>query len=360
MKYFMKKIDGGRRNAAGVPSGELAMIFPQLGKIADFTVDAFRERVFTPGSTFFLFLWQTLNSAACAETVQKAALHYWKSKGKTVSSGTSAYCQARKKLSETFLEKVFGLVADSCESETRDAYLWMGRNVRIVDGTSVSMPDTPENRKEYPQPSGQKKGCGFPVARILAVFSLASGALVNFASSSLRSGEQTLFRGVMHLFGRGDVILADRGFCSYSGMEALMEGGVDFIIRMREKIIKNFTVVKRLGKDDVIIRWRKPPCRPKGMGREEWIRLPDEILLRKIRYPVSIPGFRTDSVTILTSLTDPVLFPKKAFVELYLRRWNAELNLRHIKTTMEMDVLRCLTPDMIRKEILVHLIRTML
>ena len=106
---------------------------------------------------------------------------HWKNKGKTVSSGTSAYCQARKKLSGTFLEKVFGLVSDSCESETKDAYLWRGKNVKIVDGTSVSMPDTPENQGEYPQPSVQKKGCGFPIARILAVFSLASGALVKFA-----------------------------------------------------------------------------------------------------------------------------------------------------------------------------------
>ncbi|MDP2816538.1 MAG: IS4 family transposase, partial [Rectinemataceae bacterium] len=226
----------------------------------------------------------------------------------------------------------------------------------IVDGTSVSMPDTPENQKEYPQPSGQKKGCGFPVARILAVFSLASGAIVKFASSSLRSGEQTLFKGLMHVLSRGDVILSDRGFCSYSAMEELMGKGVDFVVRMREKIIKNFTVVRKLGKDDVIIRWRKPPYRPKGMSREEWKQLPDKIYLRKIRYHVAVPGFRTDSVTILTSLIDPVLFPKESFAGLYLRRWNAELNLRHIKTTMKMDVLRCLTPDMIRKEILIHFI----
>ena len=356
MKYYMNKIEGSRRNAAAIPSGELAVIFPQLGNIVNFTVSAFRERVFTPGSTFFLFLWQTLNSAACAETVQKAAFHHWKNKGNTISSGTSAYCQARKKLSETFLEKVFALVVGSCEQETPVAYVWKGRNVKIVDGTSVSMPDTPENQGVYPQPSVQKKGCGFPIARILAVFSLASGAIVNFASSSLHTGEQTLLRSIMHLFSCGDVILSDRGFCSYSDMEKLMGMGIDFVIRMREKTIKNFIVVKKLGKDDLLIILRKPDCRRKWMSKEKWSQVPDEICLRKITYHITIPGFRTASVTVLTSLIDPVIFPKKSFAELYMRRWNAELNLRHIKTTMKMDVLRCLTPDMVRKEILVHFI----
>jgi len=208
----------------------------------------------------------------------------------------------------------------------------------------------------YPQPSVQKKGCGFPIARILAVFSLASGAIVNFASSSLHTGEQTLLRSIMHLFSCGDVILSDRGFCSYADMEKLMGMGIDFVIRMREKTIKNFIVVKKLGKDDLLIILRKPACRPKWMSKEQWSQVPDEICLRKITYHITIPGFRTASVTVLTSLIDPVIFPKKSFAELYMRRWNAELNLRHIKTTMKMDVLRCLTPDMVRKEILIHFI----
>ena len=270
-------------------------------------------------------------------------------KGKA-SPSTSGCCQARDRIPEELLGRVLAGTSEALESRADKCRLWRGRIVKIVDGTSVSMPDTPENQTEYPQPSGQKAGCGFPIMRILAVFSLATGALLAYAKGSLHTGENTLLGKMASAFSAGDILLADRGFCSYAIIAGLMGGSVDILIRMREKMIKNYVVSRKLGKKDFLIRWRRPASIRIKQG------LPEELCLRMTTYRINVRGFRTKEITVLTTLTDHILLPPESFAELYLRRWNAEINLRHLKTTMGMDILKCLTPGMVRKELAMHMI----
>lgn len=241
---------------------------------------------------------------------------------------------------------------------SRDAaQLWQGRCVKVVDGSSVSMPDTVANQALYPQPKGQKPGCGFPVMRIVAVFSLASGALLHLAKSALLVSERTLFHGLWEAaFQREDVVLADAGFCSYADLYLLGQRGVDCVMRNNQQRTKRAVQFKRLDKMDRLVHWHKPRTRPQWITPEQWSLITERMTVREIEVAVDIQGFRTRAMTLVTTLIDPRAFPKRSFVELYRRRWMAELFLRDIKITMRMDVLRCKTPEMIHKELYMHLI----
>ena len=219
------------------------------------------------------------------------------------------------------------------------------------------MPDTPANQAAYPQPKGQKPGCGFPVMRIVAVFSLASGALLHVAKSALSTAERTLFHHVWEAaFEREDVLLADAGFCSYADLYLLGQRGVDCVMRNHQRRTKGLTELKRLDKADRLIAWHKTRVRPQWLATEQWEPVPERMTVREIDVSVDIPGFRTRTLKLVTTLLDPGAFPKRAFIELYRRRWMAELFLRDIKVTMRMDVLRCKTPGMVQKELYMHLI----
>jgi len=233
---------------------------------------------------------------------------------------------------------------------------WCGRAVKVVDGSGLTMPDTPENQARYPQPRSQKPGCGFPAMRIAALFSQSSGLLLGLAKDSLRVAETTLFRQLWHCLEAGDVLLADRGFCSYADFYFLGLRGIDCVMRNHQRRTVGIQQIERLGKDDRLIRWLKmKPC-PKWLTKKQWRTVPDTLLLRELAITVNVPGFRTNSIIVATTLLDAKQFPKQALAELYYRRWRAELFLRDIKITLGMDVLRCKSPDMVEKELLMHLI----
>ena len=242
------------------------------------------------------------------------------------------------------------------QAAAKDQKLWYGRQVKIADGSCVSMPDTLANQQAYPQPSAQKPGCGFPVMRIVVLFSLVTGAILGLARASLRVGEGTLFRNLWDLFQPGDVALTDSGFCSYADVFLLLQRGVDCVMRNHQRRKVGLSLVKRLGKADRVIQWHKTTTRPKWMDKDEWRLMPDRLTVREISFSVALRGFRTHEITVVTTLLDPQAFPKQAFTELYRRRWLAELFLRDMKTTMEMDVLRCKTPAMIHKELAMYVI----
>ena len=225
----------------------------------------------------------------------------------------------------------------------------------MVDGSSVSMPDTPENQERYPQPSAQTAGCGFPVMRIVAVFSLGTGVLLDLAKGTLKVHERTLFRQLWDNFQAGDVALADTGFCSYGDFYYLGLRGVDCVMPNHQKRKVGLDVVKRLGKGERLVAWHKGP-RPRWLTEEEWCDVPDRLRVREITTHVDLPGFRTEKIVTVTTLLDRRRFPKAAIEELYRRRWMAELWLGDIKTALGMDILRCLTPDMVEKELWMHLI----
>jgi hypothetical protein len=316
-----------------------------------------RQRLFSPLITFWAFLAQVLSpNSPCREALRKVQAWWFLKHKIKISAATSAYCQARARLSNGVLQFIHEHLAQRMESNATKDQLWMGRTVKIVDGTNLSMPDTPENQEAYPQPSSQKSGCGFPMMKLTAIFSLASGALLQFARGNLRVHEAQLFRSLWNSLSRGDVILADRGFCSFATIASLLGRGVDCVLRLHQSRRVNFRRGKRLGHDDRLVRWSKPRTCPETWDPQEFAALPKEITLRQIRLQVPCKGFRTQTVVLVTTLLDAAVYPAECLRGLYFERWSVELHFREIKTVMALDVLRCLTPEMIEKELHMHLI----
>ncbi len=234
-------------------------------------------------------------------------------------------------------------------------HLWYGRVVKVVDGSSVSMPDTEDNQVSYPQPSSQKKGCGFPVMRIVATFHLASGALLELRKGRLAVHERTLWHQMWDTYQAGDVVLADRGFCSYADYWMLLKQKVDCVMRLHQQR-KEKPVIQILGKNDHLVQWKKTRKSPKWLTPQQWEKLPEFMTVRHVRVDIDRPGFRTKKVIVATTLLDHKRYPPQAIADLYLRRWMAELFLRDVKTTMNMEVLRCRTTHMIHKELAMFII----
>jgi len=316
-----------------------------------------RQRFFPQGLTFWAFLSQVLSpESPCRETVRKVQAWYAARRLPRPGSGTAAYCNARSRLSRDTLLDIHRHTADESQRRVSSEQLWCGRRVKVVDGTGVSMPDTPQNQRAFPQPSNQKKGCGFPVAKLVGCFCLASGALLHWAEGTLRVHESKLFRKLFAFFLPGDVALTDRGFCSYVDIAILLRAGVDTVMRLHQARPSDLRKGKRLGPNDRLVTWQKPKQRPRGCTVADWRRVPDSLALRLVFVSVQVPGWRTQSLVVVTTLLDPVRYPAADIARLYLRRWAVELFFRDIKITLGMDVLRCQTPAMVRKEIVMHAI----
>jgi hypothetical protein len=317
-----------------------------------------RDRIFTAQVTFWAFVAQILSpGSSCREMVRR--VEAWgcrTASGKgPLSASSSAYCQARARLDPEALEMVNGHLCWSLERNVLNGERWLaGRPVKIVDGTGLSMPDTAANQALWPQPSGQKPGCGFPHMKLVGLFSLSSGALLESATGNLRVHESVLFRGLWSKLKKGDIILGDRGFCSYAALAALQQRGVDSVMRLHQKRRADFTAGQALGPEDRQVTWQKPAQRPETWSAQEFAALPETLTLRMIHLRVESPGYRTRSVVLVTTLLDPVLYPAAAIRELYGERWNVELHFQQIKVSLAMDVLRCKSPELIEREVLLH------
>ena len=305
---------------------------------------------------FWLFLSQVLSAdRACRETLRNF-LGRLALQGKSASGRTAGYCRARRRLRQEDLDPTHERLVRQVRSEHSPRGLWLGRPVKVVDGSGLSMPDTPANQKLYPQPKGAKRGCSFPVMRVVAIFCLGTGVLIGLAKEALTVSERALFRSLWNLLEPGDVVLADRGFCGYAEFYFLKERGVDCVMRNHQRRTVGKTLLQRLAAGDRLILWHKSKPAPTWPDKLTWQAMPQTLTLREITFQVSIKGFRVEAVTVATTLLDPKRFPTSAFADLYRRRWQAELFLRDIKTTMGMDILRCKTPEMIHKELTMHLI----
>lgn len=314
-----------------------------------------RIRLFSPSRMFWLFLFQVLSpDGSCREVLRGFLAWLAAGEGKTASVRTTAYCKARAKLSLKDIRRLNSqVVRKVCAMGSADD-LWCGRKVKVIDGSSVSMPDTRQNQCVWPQTKSSRPGCGFPVMRLAAIFSLASGAMLALAGGSLHDGEGTLFRSLWRFLRPGDVALGDRGFCSYANFFLLAARGVDCVMRKHQRRIAR--VSKKLGGNDYLMEWAKTSVKPAWLTKRQWETMPGKMVVREIMVAVGINGFRTQNITIATTLTDPVAFPAQAFADLYLKRWRVELYLRDIKTTMGMDILRCKSPEMVVKELWMHVI----
>ena len=314
-----------------------------------------QEAIDTPPVTLWAFLSQVLFKGelrSCVAAVARVAVLLVALERGPCSSNTGAFCRARGKLSQKVIHRIVVDVAEGCEGQVEAAWLWHGRHVYLVDGTTVSMPDTPANQKEYPQMPLQPAGLGFPIVRLVVLLSLATGMLKDMAMgpyAGKRTGETALLRQLLGRLAPGDILLADRYYCSYFMIAMLMESGLDLVTRVHQRRAVDFRRGRGLGKDDHIIQWRLPQ-KPDWMDQQTYDRMPASIEVRELRVHVAQPGFRTESFVVVTTLTDPAEYAKDDVAELYHRRWLAELDIRAIKITLGMDILRCKTPEMVRKE----------
>jgi len=319
-----------------------------------------RRRLFSKENTFWAFFSQVLDAdGGCLEVIRKLQAFAAMRSKPLPSSSTAAYCQARKKLDLATLKAIFlhtvQQLQDQPNPNTDPLHC---RRVVVVDGTGVSMPDTAENQQVWPQRNSQKPGCGFPQATICACFSLRTGALLSYEMGNKKSHELPLLRKQWGTFQPGDIFLGDKGFCSFYDVHCFSERGVDSVITLARRIpVTEAESVNVLGEDDLLIHWKKPVrTKASSYSQADWESLPESLLLRQIKVTVSQPGFRVSTFYIITTLLDAEDYPANDLADLYFQRWDVELFFRDIKTTMGMDILRCKTPEMVHKEILMHLI----
>lgn len=309
------------------------------------------ETVFTPLVTLKAFLLQVLSETGCCKEAVSQVLTERVSNGYEANSmNTGPYCKARNRLPLTLLKEAVISSAQALNQQASEAWLWKGFQVILVDGTTLLMPDTQDNQKAYPQQSTQKAGLGFPIVRMVGLLSLSARCCIGYATAPYQgkgTGETSLFSQLIEMLGAKDLLLADRFYTSYAIMVMLIEQETAFVFRQSANAKTDFRKGQRLGAKDHIICYKKPRRKPVWMSKEDYEKLPDEVLIRE---------FAVNGTVYVTSLMDTKKYPKKILAELYSKRWNVELDFRTIKTHMGMEMLRCKTAEMIDKEIAVNLL----
>jgi hypothetical protein len=320
----------------------------------------FRERVYTPLVTLWVFLSQVLDpDPSCRQAVSRLLVHRRQQGLPPCSTDSGSYCEARQKLPEKLFQRLVQKTGAELEQQVPPEWDFHGRQVKVVDGTTVSMPDTPANTAAFDKARNQHGAGPFPVARMVVLFGLATGAALEAVIGPCRgkkTGELSLFRSLHHTLAAGDLVLGDRFFCTFSDITRLLGRGIDCVFRLSSSRRADFRRGRRLGRGDHVVTWSKPTIRPQGMTPAEFAKLPKDLQVREVRVRVRTPGFRVRSLVVVTTLLDPLEFPPTEIAALFRQRWQAELHLRSIKTILRMDVLRCLTPEMVRKEIWTHLL----
>lgn len=324
-----------------------------------------RACLLTPLLTMWTFLMQVLAAdgscrAAVARLMALLAAG-GDGHGTTCEPQTGPYCKARQRLPESLLSRLMRETGRSLHHQfPADTQGRLGgRPLKLVDGTICSMPDTPENQSIWPQPSTQKPGLGFPLVRLVAILSLNCAVVLDVAMgpyAGKQQGETALFRTMMSGLEAGDIMLADRYYASYWMIALLLEHNVDSVFRQHQLRAIDFRRGRRLGKDDHIITLVKPSQRPVWMEEETYQRLPETLEVREVRVRIHQRGFRVRSLVLVTTLVDANIYSQREIAEAFRQRWHVELDMRAIKQTMGMSVLRCKTPGMVRKEIWMHLL----
>jgi len=325
-----------------------------------------RERTLNPVTTIQLFFVQILHgNTACTHLRHLTKLNVT----------ASAYCQARMKLPLTVFEQLLRSTSDALQHHPLDEGRWLGHRTFWVDGSSFSMPDTPALQEHFGQPGKQLPGCGFPVAHLLALFHAGTGLVLQILAAPLRTHDLSEVVALHPDLRPGDVLVADRGFCSYAHLALLVQAGVHAVFRMQQKHLVDFTPgrphveprtrgkghegqprsawLQQLGKHDQLVHWLKPLAGPQWMDKEQFRHLPERLEVRELQYRVHRKGFRVTTITLVTTLLDATCYPVEALAQLYYARWGIETNFAHLKTTMGLDVLKCKTVDGILKELIV-------
>jgi hypothetical protein len=322
----------------------------------------------TPAAIIHWFLVQVLHGNTALTHVSLLA-------GRAFTG--SAFCQARARLPLAVFQTVLREMIKALIPTTESVGRWRGHRTFLIDGSAFSMPDVPALQAHFGQPGNQAKGCGFPVAHILALFHAGTGLLLEVTAAPLRSHDMAGIMGIFPLLMAGDVLVADRGFCSFAHLAMLMSKGAHAVFRLHQKQIVDFTPgraharpgqqrapkgmprsrwLSACGLMDQVVEYFKPAQRPKWMSEEEYKALPESIKVRELRYRLTAPGFRTREVTLVTTLLDAAVYTADALADLYGTRWRVEENLKSLKQTMKMDVLKCNTVAGVLKELTMYAI----
>ena len=315
--------------------------------------------VYTPAVTLWAFLAQCLSaSKSCVAAVARVLVLRVALGLPPCGAGSGAYCKARAKLPESLLRRLTYQTGVTLEQQAPDAWRWRARRVLLVDGCELSMPDTPANQEEYPQLKNQKPGLGFPRLRLVVLLAFATAALVGAALGPVKgkgSGETERFRTLLDRLAAGDVIVADRYYCTW-WLVALAQGrGADVCFRLHHLRHYDFRKGRRLGQGDHVASWPKP-ARPAWMDKDTYAALPESLQVREVRVRVTTPGYRVRDFVVATTLTDATQYSAVQIADLYHRRWHVELDIRALKQTLQMEVLSCKTPAMVRREVWAHLL----
>jgi DDE family transposase len=341
-----------------------------IGACEEAGYTSWRDRILTPVTTIQLFLLQILHgNTACSHLPHLSGLRF----------SASANCQARSKLPLDFFGLLLTRLCTSAQSRISDDGRWHGHRTFLVDGSGCSMPDTPALQDAFGQSTEQRPGCGFPMAHLLGLFHAGTGVLLKLVVAPLLTHDLAHVQAVHPSLHAGDVLVADRGLCSYAHLALLVQAGVHAVLRVGARQIVDFTPgrafvtpsvrrtpavkgiprsrwLKALGVHDQLVAWLKPKTCPSWLTRETLAALPETLELREVRYRIGTPGFRTRQITLVTTLLDAEIYRVADLAELYRQRWQVETALAHLKTTMQMDVLHCKTVPGVLKELTVFAI----
>jgi hypothetical protein len=318
-----------------------------------------RDRLMDPWTTLQLFILQiAYGNTACSHLPHIVGVPFT----------ASAYCQARQRLPLEVFGKLVAHVGARLQTMTRSVGLWHGHRTVMPDGSSFSMPDTPALQARFGQPGAQKQGCGFPVAHLLAAFDAGTGLILDMIAAPLRTHDMANIHRMIPYLHKNDVVVADRGFCSYAHFALLLQAGMHGCFRMHQRRIVNFGPkgkhrrrayskrVKSLGRRDQVVEWSKPEQAPRWMDASDFGRIPESIQIRELAFRVMQRGFRTRKITLATTLLDAGKYSAEDLAALYRQRWQAEINLRHLKTTMGLEVLKCKTVEGVLKELWIYVL----
>ena len=287
-----------------------------------------RKRVYTPEVTFWAWIFQLIGAESCAGAVKQVQSWQAGKGAKVPSANTSAYCRARFRLSEEQLGELVTSSAEGLRKERSEETSWLRRQVKVVDGTGLSMPDTKENQHDWPSCANVKPGCGFPQLRMVGLFCLFTGGLLKYAMGNKHDHESSLWMRLWSFLEAGDVVLGDRGFGSFVALASLLNLGVDSVCRLSGTRKVDWRKGKRLGERDRLQHWSKPRQPSLNLTNEQWRELPQELVVRVIQRTVDIPGFRSKTITIVTTLIDAEAYPATEIFALYRRRWLVEVWFR--------------------------------
>jgi hypothetical protein len=349
------------KSAGGLPFRQL-LDQQRIWDALDRAGVTFRERIYDPLTTIAAFLSQVVASkdSSCEDAVSRVLMQRVVNGQSACSTDTGSYCRARARLPESALAELTRETGQELDRQSRKEWLWKERHVKVIDGSTAEMADTPENQAEYPQSRTQKKGLGFPMLRMAVLFSLAVGTVLDCAVGPCRgkkTGEQSLFRQIWDNFQPNDIVLGDCLYDAYRDIAQLKVRGVDSVFGKKQSRHIDYRRGRRLGKDDHVVVWDKPKFDAKRFeSREEWEALPDHLEMREIRCTIRRRGFRRRTIIIVTTLLEAKLYSSKDLTDLFAQRWHCELDLRSLKQALGMRRLHCKTPAMVRKELWTYLL----